>query len=62
LADPGENAKLVLRLARDCHDESVALAVFPELKLSAYPIDILLQDTCSTGCGASSSPPVLWGD
>jgi NAD+ synthase (glutamine-hydrolysing) len=35
----------VLRLARDCHDDSVALAVFPELTLSGYSIeDILLQD------------------
>ena len=46
LADPGANAESVLRLARDCHDEGVALAVFPELTLSGYSIeDILLQDT-----------------
>ena len=32
-------------MARDCHDDSVALAVFPELTLSGYSIeDILLQD------------------
>jgi NAD+ synthase (glutamine-hydrolysing) len=45
LADPAANAESVLRLARDCHDEGVALAVFPELTLSGYSIeDILLQD------------------
>jgi NAD+ synthase (glutamine-hydrolysing) len=46
IADPAANAESVLRLARDCHDDSVGLAVFPELTLSGYSIeDILLQDT-----------------
>ncbi|WP_420110046.1 NAD(+) synthase [Mycolicibacter arupensis] len=46
LADPGANAESVLRLAQECHDEGVAVAVFPELTLSGYSIDdILLQDT-----------------
>jgi NAD+ synthase (glutamine-hydrolysing) len=46
LADPEANAESVLRMARECHDEGVALAVFPELTLSGYSIeDILLQDT-----------------
>jgi len=46
LADPAANAASVLSLARDCHDEAVALAVFPELTLSGYSIeDILLSDT-----------------
>ena len=46
LADPGANAESVLRMARECHGEGVALAVFPELTLSGYSIeDILLQDT-----------------
>ena len=45
LADPAANAESVLRLARACHDDNVALAVFPELTLSGYSIeDILLQD------------------
>ena len=45
LADPAANAESVLRLARDCHDDAVALAIFPELTLSGYSIDdILLQD------------------
>ena len=35
----------MLRLARACHDDNVALAIFPELTLSGYSIeDILLQD------------------
>jgi NAD+ synthase (glutamine-hydrolysing) len=45
IADPAANAESVLRLARACHDDAVALAVFPELTLSGYSIeDILLQD------------------
>ena len=39
LADPAANAASVLRIARECHDESVAVAVFPELTLSGYSID-----------------------
>jgi len=46
LADPAANAASVLRLAQDCHDDGVAVAVFPELTLSGYSIeDILLQDS-----------------
>ncbi|MGB3482819.1 MAG: NAD(+) synthase [Mycobacterium sp.] len=46
IADPGANVEAVLRVARDCHDDGVGLAVFPELTLSGYSIeDILLQDT-----------------
>jgi len=46
LAEPAANAESVLRIARACHDDSVAVAVFPELTLSGYSIeDILLQDT-----------------
>ena len=45
MADPAANAESVLRIARACHDGSVAVAVFPELTLSGYSIeDILLQD------------------
>src|SRR5687767_2310546 len=45
LADPAANAESVLRIARACHDDSVAVAVFPELTLSGYSIeDILMQD------------------
>ena len=46
LADPAANAESVLRIARSCHDDGVAVAVFPELTLSGYSIeDILLQDS-----------------
>ena len=45
IGDPAANAASVLGLARACHDEGVALAVFPELTLSGYSIeDMLLQD------------------
>jgi NAD+ synthase (glutamine-hydrolysing) len=45
IGDPAANAASVLRVARDCHDDGVALAVFPELTLSGYSIeDIVLQD------------------
>jgi NAD+ synthase (glutamine-hydrolysing) len=46
IGDPPANAAAVLGLARECHDDGVALAVFPELTLSGYSIeDILLQDS-----------------
>lgn len=49
LADPAANAQTVLAQARECHDEGVAVAVFPELCLSGYSIeDLLLQDTVLT--------------
>jgi NAD+ synthase (glutamine-hydrolysing) len=45
LGDPARNAEAVLRLAQGCHDDAVALAIFPELALSGYAIDdLLLQD------------------
>ena len=45
LADPVANADSVLRIARQCHDDNVGLAVFPELTLSGYSIeDIVMQD------------------
>ena len=46
LAEPAANAESVLRIARDCHTEGVAVAVFPELTLSGYSLDdILMQDS-----------------
>ncbi len=46
VADPATNVRTVLEQARTCHDEGVAIAVFPELCLSGYAIDdLLLQDT-----------------
>jgi NAD+ synthase (glutamine-hydrolysing) len=45
IGEPATNAQSVLQVAGECHDEGVALAVFPELTLSGYSIeDILLQD------------------
>ncbi len=45
LADPAANAESVLRVARECHAQGAAVALFPELALSAYSIDDLrLQD------------------
>jgi NAD+ synthase (glutamine-hydrolysing) len=45
IADPAANADAVVRAARECHDEGVGLAVFPELTLTGYSIeDLLMQD------------------
>ena len=45
IGEPATNAESVLEVARECHDEGVGLAVFPELTLSGYSIeDILMQD------------------
>ncbi len=46
IADPAANAAAVLEQARECHDEGVAVAVFPELCLTGYSVeDLFLQDT-----------------
>ncbi len=46
IADPAANAASVLAVVRECHDEGVGVAVFPELTLTGYSIeDVLLQDT-----------------
>ncbi len=46
IADPATNAQRVIEQARLCHDEGVAVAVFPELALSGYAVDdLFLQDT-----------------
>jgi NAD+ synthase (glutamine-hydrolysing) len=45
VADPGANATAILEAAQACHAEAAAVAVFPELCLSAYAIeDLLMQD------------------
>ncbi len=50
VADPAANAAAVLAEARACHDDGVAVAVFPELALSGYAIDdLFLQDTLLEG-------------
>jgi NAD+ synthase (glutamine-hydrolysing) len=50
LADPAENARTVLDIARACHDDGVAVAVFPELCLTGYSVDdLFLQDALLRG-------------
>ena len=45
VADPAANAASVLEQARACHDDGVAVAVFPGLTLSGYAIDdLVMQD------------------
>ncbi|RYF44804.1 MAG: hypothetical protein EOO27_42605 [Comamonadaceae bacterium] len=45
IADPATNAASVLAEARACHDEGVAVAIFPELCLTGYAIDdLVMQD------------------
>ncbi len=45
IADPATNVEAVLEMARACHDDAVAVAVFPELCLTGYAIDdLVLQD------------------
>jgi len=45
-ADPETNARAVIEQARECHEDGVALAVFPELCLSGYAVDdLFLQRT-----------------
>ncbi|MCW2854092.1 MAG: synthase [Nocardioides sp.] len=46
IVDPATNAQRVLEQARLCHEEGVAVALFPELGLSGYSIDdLFLQST-----------------
>ena len=50
IADPVANARTVLAHARECHEEGVAVAIFPELALSGYAVDdLFLQDTLLSG-------------
>jgi NAD+ synthase (glutamine-hydrolysing) len=45
LADPRANAERIAEQVRACHDDGVAVALFPELSLSGYALDdLLLQD------------------
>ncbi|MCW2816790.1 MAG: nadE [Nocardioides sp.] len=46
IADPATNAERTIEQARACHDEGVAVALFPELGLTGYAVDdLFLQDT-----------------
>jgi NAD+ synthase (glutamine-hydrolysing) len=45
IGDPATNAEAVLETARECHEDAVAVAVFPELCLTGYAIDdLVMQD------------------
>jgi NAD+ synthase (glutamine-hydrolysing) len=45
VGDPPANSRAVLEIARECHEERAAVAVFPELALTGYSLDdILMQD------------------
>lgn len=45
IADPATNAARTIEQARECHDEGVAVALFPELGLTGYAVDdLFLQD------------------
>jgi NAD+ synthase (glutamine-hydrolysing) len=45
IADPAQNAETVLRVAGECAEDGVAVALFPELNLTGYSIeDLLHQD------------------
>ncbi|HVX53914.1 NAD(+) synthase [Nocardioides sp.] len=41
IADPAANARTVIEQTRACHEDGVAVAVFPELCLSGYAVDDL---------------------
>ncbi|GAA1479074.1 NAD(+) synthase [Nocardioides aestuarii] len=46
VADPAANAATIVEQVRECHEDGVAVALFPELSLTGYAIDdLLLQDT-----------------
>ena len=52
IADPATNAARTIEQARACHDDGVAVAVFPELGLSGYAVDdLFLQDTLLEAVG-----------
>ncbi|MFC7405390.1 NAD(+) synthase [Georgenia alba] len=54
VADPAANVRAVLTEARACHDEAVAVAIFPELCLTGYSIDdLFLQDPVLDGVDAA---------
>ncbi len=45
LADPATNAERIIEQLRACHEDGVAVAVFPELSISGYALDdLFLQD------------------
>jgi NAD+ synthase (glutamine-hydrolysing) len=60
VADPAANVRTVLAQARECHEEGVAVAIFPELALSGYSADdLFLQDTLLAGVDAALAEIVV---
>jgi NAD+ synthase (glutamine-hydrolysing) len=54
IADPAENAKTILRAAKECAAEGVAVALFPELNLTGYSAeDLWHQDVVLDGAEAA---------
>ena len=54
VADPATNVRTVVEQARACHEDGVAVAVFPELCLSGYAIDdLFLQDPLNDAVAAA---------
>jgi NAD+ synthase (glutamine-hydrolysing) len=54
VADPATNAAAILAEARSCHEDGVAVAVFPELSLSGYSSeDLFLQEAVLDGVDAA---------
>ncbi|WP_323793263.1 NAD(+) synthase [Nocardioides sp.] len=52
IADPATNAARIIEQARACHEDGVAVAVFPELSLTGYAVDdLFLQDVLLEGVG-----------
>ena len=50
IADPAANARTILEQAQACHEDGVAVALFPELSLCGYSVDdLFLQDTLLEG-------------
>ncbi|GGR70910.1 NAD+ synthase (glutamine-hydrolyzing) [Nocardioides luteus] len=60
VGDPAANAREVIAQARECSEEGVAVAVFPELCLSGYSIeDLVLQRTLLDAVTAAISAIVV---
>jgi NAD+ synthase (glutamine-hydrolysing) len=54
VADPSSNCEAILRQARACHEEGVAVALLPEMNLTGYSIeDLFLQDALLDGAEAA---------
>jgi NAD+ synthase (glutamine-hydrolysing) len=64
VAEPAANAAETMRLARDAHDKSCALALFPELGITAYTNedlfhqDALLKLLRARSMASSSKAPI----